>query len=378
MKRTFAIVVFLGVAAVFAVLTLGAGANAKPQVSSQTTPSKSTPPKVPPTVRVEAVGTVSSSQPKNYVGTVSGKEWVQIVPRVTGFLERVAFREGAMVTEGDLLFEIEDAVYEINVRATESVVRQIEAELALARKELERMETLRRDRVVSEHEYDVVLRTVVLQEAKRDEARANLDRARNDLSHTKIVAPLTGRIGAKQYSEGNYLRADAGILATIVQTDPVRVAFSMSEADAMNFRRPDGELKDVKIEIVRANGEPFRSPFKVDFLDTQIDRQTGTLAVFLECDNRDLELIPGGYVKIGLAEQFAEPRLAVPITALMIDGGQHIVYVIGNDQRVERRSVEIDQQVFDKQVIRAGLVLGERVIVGGINKVAPGDEVRIP
>lgn len=329
----------------------------------------------PPAVRVETVAYLTAGQPKPYVGIVAAKEEVNLVARISGTLTKVAFREGAIVEKGDLLFEIEDTVYKINVRVAESTIKQIEAELALARRDYERARTLRASNTISESELDEKLRNVDLQGAKLEEAAARLDGAKNDLSYTKIHAPLSGRIGAKLFSEGNYITPNSGILASIVQVDPITVKFAMSEADFINFSQGT-DIRDAGIEIVRPNGQPYAGTFKVDFLDNKVDRRTGTRTIHLLCEQKVEELTPGGYAKVNIAERFGNPRPAVNVAALMTDGDRHFVYVVDEVNKVERRSVKVGRQVFDKQIVTAGLNTGEQVVVGGLNKIRPGIEVK--
>ncbi len=340
----------------------------------------------PPAVRVEAVTTVETSQPKSYPGFVTAKETVQIVPRVSGFLENVAFQEGALVKEGDLLFEIEDTVYEINVRVADAVVKQIEAEIALARRDLERTRQLFERKVVTDAEMDQAERTIALQEARLEEAKASLDRAKNDLSYTKIYAPLTGRIGVKQFSKGNYLMPGSGVMATIVQFDPVRIRLQASETDFITYLKSDyiaeheggakSESKKVQIDILGPTRERYEGKFEIEFADNLVDASTGTITVFLICENKDMHFIPGGFTTIRLSERFEKPLPAVSVTAMMTDGVKDYVYVLDAENKAVRRDVVKGPQVFSRQTIASGLQPGDKVVVGGLNKVVPGNAVK--
>ena len=338
------------------------------------------PPRGIPAVRVEAVGTLDSSQPKNYVGVVTGKRTVNLIPRVSGYLEKVAFNEGSHVEKGDVLFEIEDTLYKNNVRVDEAVVKQIEAEISLAKRDLDRTKALHGQNVATEQEMDQAQRTITLQEAKLEEAKATLDQAKTDLSYTKIVAPLTGRIGEEQINAGNYITPSSGTLATIVQYDPIRVKVQMAEADFISFIQGTNGDK-VKIEIVRANGDSFEGKYTIDFIDNLVDsgsgtKKTGTITVFLECENAEHQLLPGGWAKVRLSEKFESPKPAVSISAIMIEGNKRFVYVLESQNRVVRRDIIVGRQVFDKQIVMKGLEPGELVVAGGLNKIKPGDEVR--
>ena len=351
---------------------------------------------MPPTmVRVEAVGTLSNTQPVPKVGTVAAKETVQLVPRVSGYLMNVAFQEGDFVNEGDLLFEIEDTIYQINVRMAESVIRQIEAETALAKRNHERVAQLVQRKTATEQELDEALRTINLHEARLEEAKAKLDQAQTDLGYTKIHAPLSGRIGAKQFSKGNYLTPASGVMATIMQFDPITVNFPVTEREFVTYFHQNGENKDANIEILQADGNPYEGEFRIDFLDNFVDRFSGQVLIYLLCDNKDGKLFPGGFTTVKLSEQFEEPKPAVSVSALLTDGAAHYVYVMEMYQketedekgnkitqpgfRAMKRDVKIGPQVFDKQIITSGLAPGEQVVVSGSNKIkASGQDIMTP
>ncbi len=330
---------------------------------------------VVPAVNAELVGTLTESQPKTYVGTVSGAEEVSVVARVSGTLWKAAFREGGMVEKGDVLFEIEDTIYKANVRIAEALIQQAEADLELAIREHERSDNLLRTKAISAQAFDTTLATMELREAKLEEAKANLVLAQQDLQYCQITSPISGRIGEKLYSEGNYITPATGIMATIVQYQPIKVQFSMSESDFFSYFSNHDTLRNVTISIIRANNQPFQGDIRVDFVDNIVDRRTDTIMVHLECDNPNEQLLPGGYIQVLLAEKYETPVPAISTSAVMTDGTNHYVYVIGDDDTVERRNVVLGNLVYRNQIIQSGLEPGERVITGGLNKVRPGIKV---
>ena len=354
----------------------------------------------PPLVRMDVVGMLDHTQPVPKVGTVTAKETVQIVPRVSGYLMNVAFKEGDFVKEGDLLFEIEDTVYNINVTIAQSVIQQIEAEVALAKLNRDRVERLVEKEVSRQQELDDAMRTLSLHEGRLKEAQARLEQAENDLSYTKIYAPLNGRIGAKQFSVGNYLTPASGVLATIMQFDPITVNFPVTEREFSTYFHDAGEKKEAKIELLLADGTPFEEEFYIDFYDNYVDRFTGQLMVYLLCKNESGKLFPGGFTKVNLSEKFEQPKPAVNVAALLTDGATHFVYVVQKSQKesvdekgnpvvdekgdkvlvdafnAERRTVTLGPQVLDQRMITSGLMPGEMVVIGGQNKImAPNQPI---
>ena len=327
----------------------------------------------PPTpVRVETIETVEGTQPLGKVGQVMAKETVDLVPRVSGYLESVKFKEGDYVKKGDLLFEIEDVIYKINVRVAEAVIKQIEAEVELAKRNHERISELQLSRTSTKQEVDEALRGIAFQEGRLDEAKAKLDQARNDLGYTKIYAPLSGRIGAKQYSEGNYLTPQSGVLATIRQFDPISVVFPVDEKEFIDYFQGS---RDTRIEVLTADRQPYQGEFEIDFINNQFETDTAQIMIYLLCKNPDTRLTPGNWIRVNLSENFEQPLPAVTVTALMTDGTHHYVYVVTKDNKIERRNVVIGNQVYDKQIITSGLNPGERVVVGGLNRIKPDDVV---
>ena len=331
--------------------------------------------RVVPAVNVEVVDTLEKSQPKIFVGSVEGAETVSAVARVSGTLLRANFREGSLIKEGDVLYEIEDTVYAAQVAIAQALIEQCEADHELAIKEHERSAGLFRSKAISEQAFDNTLSTQKLKKAKLDEARASLILATHDLRHCRIVSPISGRIGEKLYSEGNYITPALGVLATVVQYQPIKVRFSMSENDFFRFFSSHDTLRNVELEIVRANGRPYTGKITPDFVDNRVDPRTDTITVHLECDNPDDQLLPGGYVQVFIAEKFERAMPSVLTSALMTDGTRHYVYVLDGNNVVERRDVEIGPLVRRRQVITGGLRPGERVVTGGLNKVSPGDTV---
>ena len=326
----------------------------------------------PPSVRVEMVGAVSQSEPEPIVGTVVADETVHLTARVPGTLWKAAFREGAPVKQGDLLYEIEDTVYKANREIARAAVKQIEAELEWAQKDHARSVNLLKTQAVPEQIFDQSLRALRIAEAKLDEAKANLALSENDLSYTRVHAPAAGRIGENRVSEGNYVTPTIGTLATIVKYDPAKVVFSLSEERFFRYFKNVDSAAGVEFSIVRANGQPYTGEAKVDFIDNQVDLATRTLMIHLVCPNADSQLIPGGYVRVLIAEKFAAPRPAVNLSAVMTDGRTHYVYMVDGENKVVRRDIVPGPLVGNMQAVESGLSPGERVIVGGLNKVRPG------
>ena len=327
-----------------------------------------------PTVRAEKAVLIDRGEPKSYVATTSPFALVEVVARVSGTMVKdKKWAEGGPVKAGQLLYNIEDTVYKANVRSAKASLAQAEAELAFAKSEYERYKTLIASKATSKTNYESSVRTLKSCEGRVEAARAALILAENDLSYTRIYSPINGKIGKSIYSSNNYITPAKGTLATIVQYDPIKLRFAMSEADYLRHFGNGGSKAELR--IFRADGKEIKQKAKLDFVDNRADSATGTLMLQFLVPNPDEQLIPDGYATVKFSEKFDKPLPAVNIAALMTDGKHHFVYVVGRDNTVERRQVVPGEQVGERQAILSGLKEGELVITGGGHKAVPGGKV---
>ena len=318
--------------------------------------------------------TVMEAETRSYIGSVRPAETVNVTAKVNGTLWKTAFREGAIVLKGDLLFEIEDTIYKAKLQAAEAGLKQVEAEYDYAVKEYERNKKLIDKKVISDAEFAIYEKNRASLEAKIAEMKATIKLCENDLSYTKIYAPITGRIGELVVSVGNEVGPTTGKLATIVQYDPIKIRFSMSEADFYrNYK--DGKLVNHTMVVRDASGKELVGGIKIDFFDNQVDAATDTVMIQLLCPNADNAIVPGGFVKIDFTQKFDTPQLAIPTTAVMNEGKDLYVYVVGLDNIIEKRMIMAGDQVGDLQVVLEGLTIDELVVTGGAHKTYPGGKV---
>lgn len=318
--------------------------------------------------------TVMEAETRSYIGSVRPAETVNVTAKVNGTLWKTAFREGAIVLKGDLLFEIEDTIYKAKLQAAEAGLKQVEAEYDYAVKEYNRNKTLIDKKVISDAEFAIYEKNRASLEAKIAEMKATIKLCENDLSYTKIYAPITGRIGELVVSAGNEVGPTTGKLATIVQYDPIKIRFSMSEADFYrNYK--DGKLVNHTMVVRDASGKELAGGIKIDFFDNQVDAATDTVMIQLLCPNADNAIVPGGFVKIDFTQKFDTPQLAIPTTAVMNEGKDLYVYVVGSDNVIEKRMIVAGDQVGDLQVVLEGLTIDELVVTGGAHKTYPGGKV---
>ena len=328
-----------------------------------------------PVVGVENPVEVKEGEPKSYVGVLKASERVSVTAQVAGKIWKQNFREGGRVEKGQTLFEIEDTVYKANLATAKANLKRLEAQLALAEKEVVRYKKALEKKGVSENDYDRAVNSRDVTLADIETAKARIALAENDMVYTKVLSPISGTVGETKIRVGNNVSPQTGELVSIVQSDPIDIQFALSESDF--YRSFDGRtLKgNVRLEVRRADGEAVDRKISVDFVDNQVDRATDTIMVQLVADNADSMLVPGGYAKVLLTEKFVPAKIAVKVSAVMFEGEKRFVYVVGDGDVAERREIRTGAQIGDLQLVESGLSADERVVVTGIHKVIAGQAV---
>lgn len=314
-----------------------------------------------------------------YTGRLSAVETVQVRPRVSGYVEEVHFREGSLVRQGDLLFTLDPRSFRATVAERRAAVRQAEVRLELAQTELARVEDLIEMRAVSQEEVDRRRREIETAQAALESARAEATGASLDLEFTRVVAPVSGRVGRAEITEGNLVTGGSGsasVLTSIVSVDPIYLYFTPDEAAALAYlRRQRRSEGGVPVEMELADETDFPHRGRLDFVDNRIDEETGTLLVRAVFDNPDGDLLPGLFARARLQAGPPSSALLVPARAIAQDQTREVVMVVGEGDVVERRAVTTGPTLDGMTVIREGLAGGERVVVEGLQRAQPGSTV---
>jgi membrane fusion protein (multidrug efflux system) len=327
----------------------------------------------PPAVTVISVRPTEVTPGVGFNGRVVAVDEVQLRARVTGFLEKRLFEEGADVDAGDLLFVIEKAPYQAVVEQRQAELASAEANRANTAVQLQRGEELAKSNNIPQAEVDERRAADLMAAAQILEAQAALEQAQINLGYTEIHAPIAGRIGRADLSVGNLVGPDTGVLATIVSQDPIYVTFPVSQRQLLEYRRGQGDAGGAP--VVRAtlpDGTLYEHPGELDFLDVQVDPGTDTVTVRAELPNPERVLVDGQFVGVRVERGEPERVLAVPQAALQVDQAGPYVLVVAGDDKVEARRVTLGDAEGAQVVVESGLNEGERVIVEGIQKVRPG------
>jgi membrane fusion protein (multidrug efflux system) len=315
------------------------------------------------------------------VGHAEAIQTVDLRARVQGFLEQVNFKEGNFVNVGDILYVIEQAPYKARVDASKARVDQAQAALTYASRYLQRLRGAGAASVPAT-DIDNAEAAELQAKAQLDEAQANLRLSELDLGYTTIKAPISGRIGRTAYTKGNLVGPTSVPLARIVQPDPIRVVYSISENDlttiqvALKDSSQEGKNPILVPRIKLSNGEIYKVAGYVDFVNNEVDSSTGTIAVWAVFDNRDGMLLPGQYVTVLLKQSKPEILPVVLQSAVQEDRQGRYVLIVNAEDRVVERRVKTGPFVGIWWAIESGLTEGEKVIVQGVQKVRPGQLVK--
>jgi RND family efflux transporter MFP subunit len=314
-----------------------------------------------------------------YPGRLSARDSVDIQARVSGLLQSIEFTDGQRVKKGDLLFVIEPNAYEAAVQAAEADLSQAEASLKLAEATLARNQRAFKTKAVSELD-------LLSAEAQRDgaagsvlEAQAALETAQLNLSYTRILAPMDGRMAAGTMSVGNVVNVNT-LLGRLVVEAPVNVEFNVAERTLLPYLRegvrdsaPGKKMPAVRLEL--ADGTVHDEEGLVDYIDPEIDPETGTVKLRAVFPNAAVKLLPGLYGKI-LIPSTAEDALLVPDLAVQRDMGGPFVLIVTPGDTVEQRYVETGALADEMRIVTEGLEPSDRVVVKGLQRARPGIQVR--
>ncbi|GGZ70060.1 MexE family multidrug efflux RND transporter periplasmic adaptor subunit [Lysobacter xinjiangensis] len=326
----------------------------------------------PPEVSVAPVLTEPVGQWDDFTGRVAAVDTVELRPRVSGYIERVAFTEGQEVRKGDLLFTIDPRRYRANLDRALAELDRARSEARLAQAQDRRAQTLIDAKAISREEFESRRASSAQGNAAVRAAEAAVEAARLELQYTQVRAPISGRVGRALVTRGNLAQADSTLLATLVSVDPVHVYFETDEQAYLHYKQLErdgrgGAQSIVRIGLADEDGHPHEG--RLDFVDNQVDPRTGTIRARAVVADPDRRFTPGLFARVQLQGGTAAPAMLVDDKAVLTDQDRKYVYVLGPHNTAQRKDVTLGRQVDGLRVVTAGLSPKDRVIVHGVQKV---------
>lgn len=347
--------------------------------------SHSTPPAPPPPeVEVLTAQPVDVPVTRNYPGRLAATLTAQVRARVTGIVLQRVYKEGTDVKAGEVLFKIDPAPLEASLRAAQGQLGQAEATARNAAVKASRSKALGAKGLLAKQDVDDAVAAAAEAEAAVKAARANVQNAKINLGYATVTAPISGRAGRANVTQGALVSpTDTDPLTTVQVIDPIYANFSEPMAELERLRRAEkaGELKLVspdkaEVQIVLPDGSTYAHTGTLDFTDTAVDPQTGAVDLRALVPNPDHALLPGMFAKIRLTLGTLHHAFLLPQSAIQRDNDGAYVYIVGADDKVVEKRVELGDQRGADWIVLSGIEAGARVIVSGVQKAQAGEKVK--
>jgi RND family efflux transporter MFP subunit len=338
-----------------------------------------------PVPSVEVVTVVQRDTPiySDWVATLDGYVNAEIQPRVSGYIIKQNYREGAVVRKGDVLFEIDPRPLKASLDQAKAQLAQAEAQLGKASLDVERDTPLAEARAIAKSQLDTELQAKLGAEASVLAAKANVEQAELNVEFTQVTSLVSGIAGIAHVQIGN-LVGPSSILTSVSQVDPIKAYFTVSEEVFMDFHRRfpteqsvEEQRRRMPLQLILGDGSIYEHSGAISFADREVNAATGTIRVAGVFPNPQNLLRPGGYGRVRLSARTATGAMLIPQRAVTELQGSHQVAVVTRDNRVSIRSVTVGDRVGHLWIVTDGLKAGERVIVEGLLKVRDGTVVNV-
>ena len=316
-------------------------------------------------------------------GRVAASLTAEVRPQVSGIVQKRLFTEGSDVKEGDVLYQIDPAIYQAELDGAQAALARAEANLAPVKLKAGRYEELKQSEAVSVQDYDEAIANLKLTEAEILSAKAAVESARINLAYTKVTAPISGRIGRSSVTNGALVTANqAAPLATIVTLDPVYVDVTQSSTDMLRLRKAleSGQLsgaKQAEVTLTLDDQSRYPQPGVRKFSEAFVDEATGTVTLRTQFPNPKLTLLPGMFVRAKLIDGVRENAILVPQRGVSRNpAGDATVMAVNEQNIVEQKVIKADRTVGNEWLVNEGLKPGDKVILEGLQKARPGTPVK--
>ncbi|MCH5328362.1 MAG: efflux RND transporter periplasmic adaptor subunit [Coprobacter sp.] len=342
-------------------------------------------PDIRPVVDVEKVTTDDVKIYGEYVGRIRAQQFVEVRARVEGYLEKMLFEEGSLVTKGQPLFIINSDQYKAKVDKAKAQLKKDEAQESKAKRDVERLKPLYEQNAASQLDLDNAIAAYESAQANVAMSQADLAQAELELAYTTVRSPFSGRISERNADIGTLLGPNGkSLLATVVKSDTVLVDFSMTALDYLRSQRKNvriGERDSTRswqpsVTITLADNSVYPYTGLVDFAEPQVDPKTGTFSVRAELPNPDQQLLPGQFTKVKLLLNIQEGAIVVPRKAVSIEKGGAYIWVVRSDETVEKRFIELGSELDNRIIVERGLGKEDVIVTEGYHKLTPGIKIR--
>ena len=340
------------------------------------------PPPPPPAVTVAPAVGREVNEWDEFTGRIEAVDRVEVRPRVSGYIQRVAFKEGSDVRKGDVLFVIDQREYRAALDRAEADLARAKTQYELSRSESERAQGLIKENAISREEYDARTSGAAQAEAAIKAAQAAVEQARLNLEWSVVRAPISGKVSRAEVTQGNLVQDGETLLTTVVSLDPIYVYFESDEQaylaytglDSAGARKKPRNTRDpVRMGLANEQGYPHLG--YLDFIDNSLDPRTGTIRARAVFSNKDRLFTPGLFARVQLIESGTINAVLVRDGAIGTDQDRKFVYVLKPDSTIDYRGVELGRIVDGLRIIRKGLTPGELVVINGLQRVRPGVKV---
>lgn len=318
-----------------------------------------------------------------FTGRLQAPQTVQLIPRVSGYIEQVHFSEGALVNKGDLLVQIDPRPFATEVARLKAELQSAQSAAVQAEKEYRRAEKLSSQRAISAELLDSRLARKQQTAATVASVEAALERAELDLSYTRITAPISGRVSYAQVTAGNFVSAGQSQITSLVSTEKMYAYFDVDEQSYLKYARlaETGKRADTRdstsnpVYMALANDSNYQHVGRVDFVDNRIDAQTGTIRIRASFPNEDNDLLPGLFARIRLVGSDSYEGILIDEKAVGTDLNNKFVLVVNSNNELEYRAIELGEKVNGLRIVTEGLTPTDKIVVNGLQRVGANMQI---